>query len=443
MSALQLPDWPAWALRSFVALAGLTSCVWGLQWRLSGNEDGSAAKPSGEKLPAFRAFQRQYLLVYVIIQTADWLQGTNMYTLYQSYGTDISTLFITGFTSSAIFGTIVGLYVDRWGRKVGCIIYLVLEIIINIFEHVNNFPILMLGRVLGGISTSLLFSAFESWMVSEHRKRGFPEDWLADTFSTASFLNGSCAIVSGILAQLIADQLGEIGPFQAAIAFTALALVFVVFWEENYGGDTEESKDGTSSALKLIFNDRRVLLLGLVNSLFEGSMYSFVFMWVPCMLGVLQGAPLPTGLVFSTMMVCISLGGLLFSPSFLLSKTSAENIAIGLCLVGAAALTVPVFNTDLPSVLGSFCVFETCVGAFFPCAGLLRSKVIPDAQQGSVMNIFRVPLNVFVVVGTKLTDLYPASQVFAIVVSWLLLGAVLQVALASAMKSPDKDTKAD
>jgi hypothetical protein len=28
----------------------------------------------------------------------------------------------------------------------------------------------MIGRVLGGIATSLLFSAFESWLVAEHNK---------------------------------------------------------------------------------------------------------------------------------------------------------------------------------------------------------------------------------------------------------------------------------
>jgi hypothetical protein len=30
----------------------------------------------------------------------------------------------------------------------------------------------MVGRVLGGIATSLLFSAFESWLVAEHFKVG-------------------------------------------------------------------------------------------------------------------------------------------------------------------------------------------------------------------------------------------------------------------------------
>lgn len=441
---MQLPDWPAWAIQVFLGVSGVTLCV-ALAQRVMDKDSGDAtsARPSGPKVAAFRAFQRQYLVVYSIVMMADWLQGTNMYTLYQSYNVDISTLFVTGFTSSAIFGTVVGLYVDSWGRKLGCIVYLLIEVAVNVFEHFNNFPLLLLGRILGGVSTSLLFSAFESWMVSEHRKKGFPEEWLADTFGTASFINGLSAIVAGIAAQLFADQLGEIGPFQAAIALTIAALFFVVFWEENFGGDKEEDKKGKKdeaessstglAAWKAIMSDRRILLTGMVNSLFEGSMYSFVFMWVPTMLGALKGQSLPTGLVFSSFMVCMSLGGLLFSPALLLSIASAESIAVGVFLVGAVSLSVPVFSSSLYPILLSFIVFETCVGIFFPCAGLLRSKVIPDAIQGSVMNIFRIPLNIFVVVGTKLTDIYSTQTVFSIILVWLLIGAALQVVLVAAL----------
>lgn len=434
----ELPDWPAWASRTFLVLVGVTSVVGIAQKRLDASNSNQNAdeQPSGARLKEFRAFQRQYLIVYTIVMMADWLQGTNMYTLYQSYNVDISTLFVTGFTSSAIFGTIVGMYVDIWGRKLGCIVYLIIEVVVNVFEHFNNFPLLLAGRVLGGISTSLLFSAFETWMVCEHRKRGFPEGWLADTFGTASFINGISAIIAGICAQLVADQLGEIGPFQAAIALTVLALFFVVLWQENYGSTNDKHSEGSSTAsvaLKAILNDRKILLTGVVNSLFEGSMYSFVFMWVPTMLGALNGRPLPTGLVFSSFMTCMSLGGLLFSPSLLLGIFSAEQLAVAVFLVGAAALSVPVFSNSLIPVLLSFIVFETCVGTFFPCLGLLRSKVIPDSIQGSVMNIFRVPLNIFVVVGTKLTDIYPTQTVFSIIVCWLLLGAALQVLLVRAM----------
>jgi hypothetical protein len=62
-------------------------------------------------------------------------------------------------------------------------------------------PPLIVGRILGGLSTSLLFTAFESWMVSEHRKQGYAEELLASTFSIASAGNGLSAIFAGILAQ--------------------------------------------------------------------------------------------------------------------------------------------------------------------------------------------------------------------------------------------------
>lgn len=37
-------------------------------------------------------------------------------------------------------------------------------------KHSSEYKILMLGRIFGGIATSLLFSAFESWLVAEHNK---------------------------------------------------------------------------------------------------------------------------------------------------------------------------------------------------------------------------------------------------------------------------------
>jgi len=41
---------------------------------------------------------------------------------------------------------------------------------ICVFQHFNNFSILMVGRLLGGIATSILYSAFESWVIYEHHK---------------------------------------------------------------------------------------------------------------------------------------------------------------------------------------------------------------------------------------------------------------------------------
>jgi hypothetical protein len=60
--------------------------------------------------------------------------------------------------------------VTRRGRKRACITYCITYILSCITKHSPQYRILMIGRVLGGIATSLLFSAFESWLVAEHNK---------------------------------------------------------------------------------------------------------------------------------------------------------------------------------------------------------------------------------------------------------------------------------
>lgn len=56
------------------------------------------------------------------------------------------------------------------GRKRACVTYCITYILSCITKHSPQYKVLMIGRVLGGIATSLLFSAFESWLVAEHNK---------------------------------------------------------------------------------------------------------------------------------------------------------------------------------------------------------------------------------------------------------------------------------
>ena len=40
---------------------------------------------------------------------------------------------------------------------------------------------------------------------------------------------------------------------------------------------------------------------------------------------------------------------------------------------------------------------QACVGCYFPLIGTLRSKYLPDAYRGVIMNLFGIPLNLIVV----------------------------------------------
>ena len=69
------------------------------------------------------------------------------------------------------------------GRKKAALLYVITYSISCATKHSSDYNVLMFGRLLGGIATSLLFSAFESWLVAEHFSKGFDEKWLGDTFS--------------------------------------------------------------------------------------------------------------------------------------------------------------------------------------------------------------------------------------------------------------------
>ncbi|EYB98848.1 hypothetical protein Y032_0127g1379 [Ancylostoma ceylanicum] len=237
--------------------------------------------------PNFKSFQRTYIIVYLLAVAGDWLQGPHVYVLYQSYGMSkhqIEILFIAGFGSSLLFGTVIGSFADKFGRRNNCLIYGVLYGLACVTKHFANMKILMIGRFLGGIATSILYSAFESWLVYEHNKRGFNERLLGTIFSHAALGNSIIAIVAGVAAQVVADAFGYVAPFDLSLIVLAVMCAFVFqTWPENYGDEKAPVQETFMKALHTIRTDVNVLCLGLVQSLFEGSMYTFVLEWTPAL----------------------------------------------------------------------------------------------------------------------------------------------------------------
>ena len=423
---------------------------------VNGNGGTSAiaeGKHQHELHTKYHAFRFKYVAVYSIIMLADWMQGTHMYTLYMSYGVNVSALFLTGFLSGGLFAPFLGSFVDKFGRKRSCIVYCLLEIAINVLEGYENFTILMLGRVMGGVSTNLLFSAFESWMTTEHRHQGLPESWLARTYSQCSILNGATAILAGVVAQFLEDAFGHIGPFHGAVALTSLALMMILGWNENYGEEHDGDHNKSTVVHQFIegwrttIHDSSVWRIGLIQALSEGAMYTFVFMWVPTLLSLDFPGGVPTGCVFSSLMMAITMGGLLF-PSLQATMTfvlgsdggSSELCASFIYLVAAAAMAIPVVllvpgaeaefgDSRQELVIASFMILEMCVGLFMPVAGTLRSKYVPDSLQGGILNIFRLPLNAIVVSGTYATNVMETHLVYRLVCGCFLAASLLQMTL--------------
>ncbi|KRX65130.1 Major facilitator superfamily domain-containing protein 5 [Trichinella sp. T9] len=332
------------------------------------------------------------------------------------------------------------------GRKKICILYGILYALSCITKHSDDFWILLIGRFLGGIATSLLYSAFESWLVCESFKEGFEEPHLKAVFANVVLGNSIVAIVSGIIAQYAADVVGLVGPFDvSAVVLLIMVILVATTWSENYGNEHWSLRDSVTQAVKIIANNKRVAYLGLVQSLFEGSMYTFVLEWTPVLTAAVLNSPdpkdrfLPHGLVFASFMICIMIGSSVFKLMANIWRPEFFMKYIFLC--AAASLTFPVFLClNSLFVFMGFAIFEICVGVFWPASSFMRSVHVPEKARSTVMNIFRIPLNLVVVI-ILLFDL-PITWIFVGCFFFLMLAGIFQHLLHFSSSAGDEKATA-
>ena len=358
---------------------------------------------------------RKYLIVYLLAALSDWLQGPYVYALYDAYGYsqhDIAVLFVAGFGSSMVFGSFIGGMADHCGRRKFIILFAVIyalscmtkrefiqfmilllvaqsamlmSLLLLTLYHATyfflvdfkSFSILMIGRLLGGIATSLLFSVFEAWLIGAHASAGLMSH-IGKAFSTAQYGNSIIAIIAGQIANKAANHAefkpssegsgfyigGYLGPFDVSLfALIFCGLLASALWEENYGetsadnDDNQKAKSSASGALKKAYyatiSSPDILSCGIISSLFEGSMYIFVFMWTPALTALAKEElgdefeGLPFGVIFSTFMVCCMAGSSIFSIA--MEKLKPEQLAVTVFGVAFFAFAMIVFSASATS----------------------------------------------------------------------------------------------
>jgi len=282
-------------------------------------------------------------------------------------------------------------------------------------------------------------------MVSEHNARGYDPAWLGETFSVAIFGNGVVAILAGVVASMISIEFGFVAPFMLSMVFLIFSAVFVSWnWNENYGDSKMELTSVFSGGFSAIQKDIRVLLLGSMQSLFEGSMYVFVFMWTPLLsetVSEFSDSKLGLhGLTFASFMVSIMIGSAVYS--LVRDKYPTEVLYTMMLVVASCTFFVISISTNGYLAFFCFMIFECCCGIHFTLIGMLRGKYIPEECRSSVMNLFRVPLNLLVVLILIFVERFENHTVFLICTFWLAAGAYAahRLSLSAAPQPPPSES---
>lgn len=205
-------------------------------------------------------------------------------------------------------------------------------------------------------------------------------------------------------------------------------------------------------------------------------MYLFVFVWVPSLQEVSVSFPtvaLPLGYIFSSFMISMMLGSLLYNAvtSYIpppppgshneSSLTLHAKLSSLVCAVSALALALSTRTESEQVRFWAFCAFEACVGMYYPIQGMLRGTLISNEHRATVSfasvfgflllfahvgvfcllslqlsALFRVPLNIFVVV-SLMTGVSSARNAVLSASSLMLTFSALVTALVVVSKADD------
>jgi MFS family permease len=310
--------------------------------------------------------------------------------------------FAVSFGASMLLGPKLGALADRFGRKKFVLLYAVLYAACAFCHHFQDIYVLTAARVLGGASGTLLYTVFDSWMCHEHRRRKFDDALLESTYSLQAFLNSLSAIVAGVVAQFGVDAFpkrevmpnmfvgGPLVPFEIAIGTLGLAFVVASFrWSSDKPVIASEKSDPVPSILQTIRENKSLLLIGSVESLFESSLFLFAFSWAHGMKEATDSV-VNYGMIFAVLMAGCMLGSQIFS---LLVSRGVQGLSVALPL-GMLAHALVAFGPLSPtSRLFAFVLFEVAVGVYFPSMGLMKSSAVPERLRTTLYSINRVPIN--------------------------------------------------
>lgn len=352
-------------------------------------------------------------------------QGPHIYAIYkyekQLPEKLVAALYAVGFISGAVSASFAGELADRFGRRLACLVYCAAYVIACLSVLFDNIFILFAGRIAGGVATTLLYSVFEAWLITEYHSRGLDRSnlKLGGIFSNMTMLSSIVAIASGIFGDALVAQFegARIWPFIAGAGSASMAAVLILkLWPENHGV-TGPRKDNSEQPASLAFDlrsslhkvlaDRRIWGLGLTSTFFEGTMYLFVFFWSAALKSarLRSGSEeeLPFGIIFSSFMCAMMAGSALFSlavPRH--TKESTSGVLMIVVLTTSCCLSAAVLLESEHALFWALCMVELCIGAYFPSMSYLKSEVVEDGVRGRVYSVLRLPLNLFVVVAHSL-----------------------------------------
>merc|ERR1712217_212172 len=95
--------------------------------------------------------------------------------------------------------------------------------------------------------------------------------------------------------------------------------------------------------------------------------------------------------------------------------------------ISAASHMLILLTSDVVMRFIAFLAFEACVGLYFPLIGALKGDIVPEDMRSTIYNIYRLPLNVIVLLPLLLN--FSIGTTFMVTTAILMNATVCQMML--------------
>jgi len=237
---------------------------------------------------------------------------------------------------------------------------------------------------------------------SEKVFAGYPKEaerFRKRLFKNSNILDAAVSIITSIICAIVYSIFGIYAPFWISIGLSLLAsIVIYILWDENK--PLADDSEGTSAQLKEAFKELKkvnVLCIGLIEGIAMAVLNIYLFSWTPILKQSTPGG-MNVGFIYTCMVLTMIIGTKSYEVLIVYCNLDYYMSITGCLFIQGVLLFITYFHANFLARLLYLSLFNGLTGFYNPLNSIVKSNILVEKYRALLMNLFRIPLNTYVII---------------------------------------------
>ena len=385
---------------------------------------------------AQNSLRNRYIIAFILTRSAMWAKAPYLYTLFMTVHkfsmSEIGVLYFIDAISALIFGPLTGRWSDTHGRKLFCHFYNWCIIINLLLRMTGNHLLAYIAQVITGFGAGLISTTFEAWVVDESSKifkenlQKEKEIFLKKLFKNTNVYDAITSILTSSICAIIYSIYGIYAPFWISIFLSFSAFVVIAkLWDEN--APAKNKKNNVWGQFKEAGKELKkvdVLCIGLMEGLAMAILNIYLFSWTPILKLSTKGN-MNAGFIYTCMVLVMIIGTKSYEILIVIFNLDYYFSLTGCLFIESLLFFLVYFKNNFTFRLIFLSMINGTTGFYSPLNSTIKSKILIEKYRALLMNIFRIPLNIYVIVVLlTLRYMYPFTVVIITAYMAIIAGSI-------------------